>query len=477
MIKEIDSGHVKRNDCRRFVMGRKPVSVNVSAAGSRPKTSVAASPVTAEIRPRRSAKRGVLLKVVGVFLLLAMAAGLYFAYRQVRLIRLARSVRQGFAARHIDEAREPLKRWLALQPGSGEAHYYKAWAALAADLPGEAFEAIDHARKLGFDSALVDCLAAIGQSRGERFNEAEPILTRASNEQIEPRDLIARGLARIYLSSYRFDQATSAIERWRTLAPDDPEPYIWSNEILSRSPVGPALPIKNYRAALERDPNLDRARLGLAQQLSKAGRFDEAEQEFLAYLKRKPNDAIALLGLGRNAFQQGDIDNARRYFESALKANPREPDALKELSQIDIRLGRFQEACESMKRLTEIDPFDHEVRYTFAQALRLAGDNERAKAEFAHAARLRSENDQIVEFRNVVRKEPYNLSARFKVAKWMFDHGHHDAGLRWTTEIFRVDPRHSPTHKLLAEYYSKKGDAGLANYHRLMATADQEMGR
>ena len=69
------------------------------------------------------------------------------AYDEYRVIRLARTVRQAFAARRIEEAREPLRRWLAMRPGSGEAFYYQAWAAMAADQPGEAIQAIERARK------------------------------------------------------------------------------------------------------------------------------------------------------------------------------------------------------------------------------------------------------------------------------------------------------------------------------------------
>ena len=42
--------------------------------------------------------------------------------------------------------------------------------------------------------------------------------------------------------------------------------------------------------------------------------------------------------------------------------------------------------------------------------------------------------------------------------------------MRWTSEILRTDPRHAPTHRLLADHYRKQGDAGLANYHMLMSS-------
>ena len=128
---------------------------------------------------------------------------------------------------------------------------------------------------------------------------------------------IAKELARVYLTSYRLGEAAPVIERWRSLAPDDPQPYMWANEIASRSDSSPSILIRNYRAALERDPNLDKARLGLAEQLSKDRRFEEAEQEFRTYLERRPKDTAALVGLGRNAFQAGDMEAARRHFEAA----------------------------------------------------------------------------------------------------------------------------------------------------------------
>ncbi len=473
MIKRTRLGHNRLGVCERFD-GQEAGGAEAERGRSQARSPGAAPGAMGEIKTRQQSRGDLRFKVVAVLLLVAVAGGAYFAFNEYRMIRLARTVRHAFAARRIEDAREPLRHWLANRPSSSEALYYKAWAAMAADQPGEAVQAIEQARKRGFEPVLLECLRAIGQSRSNRFKEAEPVLEQAFREQLEPRDMVAKELARIYLSSYRLEQAAGPIERWRTLAPEDPEPYLWRNEILARSDPEPAIPIQNYQAALERNPNLDKARLGLAQQLSRARRFDEAEQEFLTYLRRNPNDSTAQLGVGRNAFQQGEIDVARRYFESALKANPRQADALKELSQIDLRLGRFEQACERLERLTRLDPFDQDARYSYAQALKLAGDDKRATVELEHAARLRKENNEIVDLKHVLLSDPNNLNACFRVTKWLFDHGHQEEGLSWTNEIFRREPRHVPTHRLLAEYYKKKGDAGLANYHRVMAVTGQE---
>ncbi len=293
-------------------------------------------------------------------------------------------------------------------------------------------------------------------------------LEAAYRQGIPPRAEVAKELARIYLSTYRLAQAAELIESWRALDPGDPQPYLWANEIATRFDVDPSVLIRNYRAALDRDPNLAKARLGLAQQLSKARRFDEADQAYKSYLKLNPQDATAYVGMGRNAFQQADIDAAIRQFKKALEVSPRNAVALKELAQIELRLGRFQKARERLELLTQIEPFDPDAHYALGRALQALGEEKRARAEGERADQLRKEEAEIVKFRETLLKRPADLAARFEVARWMLLHGHDEEGLRWTTEILLRRPRHAATHRLLAEYYQKQGNSGLANYHRLM---------
>jgi tetratricopeptide (TPR) repeat protein len=413
-------------------------------------------------------------RAIVLIILAVAAAGVYLAYDQYRLFRLGRTVRRGFAARRFEEARDPLQRWLRAQPRSAEARYYEAWLALADQQPRHAVEAMEQARKLGCDLVLLAPLAGIVRARAGQVNDAEPVLRQALLQKREPQTEVARELALIYLSTYRLLEAAEVIERWKALAPQDPHPYLWSNEIASRSDTEPSVQIRNYRAALERDPNLDQARLGLAEQLSRDRRFDEAKQEYHAYLERNPRDATALVGLGRNAFQNGDLDGATRSFEAALAVDPHNPEALKELALADLRVGRFARACQRFEILTRIEPYDHEIRYTYAQALRAKGDAALARSQAEMAARLRQEHDHVLQLRDKLLKDPSDQESRFEVARWMLEHGHAEEGLRWTKEILRADPRHAPTHRALADYYDKQGDAGLANYHRLRASLESE---
>jgi tetratricopeptide (TPR) repeat protein len=428
-----------------------------------------AGPARRPVRVRRPGPVGILIALAVV------AAGGYFGYEQYRIARLADSVRQLFAARRYDEARGPLKRWLDERPRSAEAHFYRAWLALTDERPPEVAEAARRAQDLGFDRARLEVLEGICYARGGQMSAAEPALRRAFDEGWEPRAEVARELARIYLASYRMTRAAEAVERYRELMPSDPQPYLWSNEIASRSDATPAMLIRNYRVALERNPELDKARLGLAEQLSKDRRFDEAEQEYRTYLRRNPKDAAALVGLGRNAFQIGDIEGATREFEAALAADPRQVDALKELAQLDMRFGRFAQARRRLERLTQIEPFDHEIRYMYSQALKFVGESEKARQESERATQLRKEQDEMLQLRARILSDPNDQASRLQVALWMLGHGHVDEGLKWTKEILRADPHHAATHRALADYYASHGDPGLANYHRMMASGGADV--
>jgi tetratricopeptide (TPR) repeat protein len=419
----------------------------------------------------RGTHRALRTAILTLGLVAVTATGAALAYQQYRVLRWAGVVRRSFAARRYQEARTALHRWLRERPHSAEAAYYRAWLALVDQDPDAAVRAFEQAKTSGIDPSLLRPLTGVYQARANRINDAEPILREAFEQQREPQVEVARELARIYLVSYRLPEAGVVLTRWRTLAPEDPQPYLWSNEVAARSNAEPAVLVQNYRAALERDPNLDKARLGLAEQLSKDRRYDEAEREYRAYLERHPEDAKGMVGLGRNALQGGDLAAASTYFETALRANPREPEALKELAQTDLRLGRFAQAAQRFERLTEIEPYDHEVRYSFAQALKLKGDEVRARSESELAARLREQHDRILGLRHKILQDPKDLGSRQEVARWMLEHGHAEEGLKWTREILRADPHHAPTHRLLADYYQKQGDSGLANYHRLMASS------
>jgi tetratricopeptide (TPR) repeat protein len=390
---------------------------------------------------------------------------------QCRLAGLEKAARNAVHAGRYGEARAPLASWLNVRPGSAEAHYLLAKVELAADHVQEALAETEKALALGHPREPLEVLHAVIQAEmGEGYEQAEPILhaALAASKAAEPK--MAEALARIYLTTFQLGPAAWAIDRWMHDAPGDARPFLWRNLLDERTKSDNAVLIRNYRSALERDPNLDEARLGLANRLRKDRRFKEAKREFDAYLARKPSDASALVGAGRNALDNGDCNGAISLFERALAVNTREPDALRELALIDLRRGEPARARDRLQIVVEVNPYDPDAHFDYARALRLTGADKLSRVESELAVRLRKDLERTEELRTALVSNPRDTALRLEAAQWLLSHGHDAEGLNWTRAILRDQPFHVVTHRLLAEYHQHKGNTGLANYHRLFAS-------
>ncbi len=372
------------------------------------------------------------------------------------------------AARKWDAAAGAVDRWVAREPRSGEAQYALARVRLAQQRPQEAMDAVSKALDLGHDPAPLFILRAVMQAQADQFDEAEPVLRGALAESDAPQPEVAAALARIYLSTFQLEKAAGPIARWMRDAPEDPRPYLWRNEIDRRRDTDASVLIGNYREALARDPNLDEARLGLADRLRQAHRLDEAADEFAEYIRRKPNDPDGHLGAGRTDLERGRFDDAAKHFDRALELDPREPTALKERGAIELKLGRYPRAKELLLRAVAVDPYDSDTHYNLARALQRLGDIPGQVAEDARARALRAEHNQLAEWRALLVKRPKDPELRLKIADWLLEHGHDDEGLDFTKLILHDIPGHRPTLERLIKYYEDRNDPGRANYYQVL---------
>jgi predicted Zn-dependent protease len=402
--------------------------------------------------------------VGSVAVISAVAAG-----RELAVRADVRAARESVAAGRLDEASAWLGRWLRARPDAAEAHYLMARVAWARDRGDEAEAELQRARALGYDPKALDRLRALHLARSGRTAEAEPILVRTLESSRAPDPEAAEALARILLETGRPRPAAIVLDRWRRDAPGDARPYLWLTEVDRRTSAGPAAAVEHYRAALQRDPTLDKARLGLAEALRASHRADEARPEYKVYLARHPDDAAGLVGAALNALEAGDLDAADRHLARALELAPANPEALKARAGLDLRRGDARDALQHLDAALRADPFDAEAVYNRGLAQARLGRDGEAKAEQERAGRLKREQAELVKIQRSLDSEPSNLGLRLQIARWMFDHGRDDQGVRWAKTILAIDPGHAGANGLLAEYHRRRGEAGLSNYFSLQA--------
>lgn len=410
--------------------------------------------------------------IMALAALAALAAFGVLIRGEVAVRSAARAARRAVADRRFADADAALGAWLRARPRSAEARYLKARVSLALGRPQEAVTELATARVLGHPVAPLDRLDAIIRASAGRYAEAEPVLKRILDRSEAPDPEVAESLARVYLKTYRFPAAAAVIDRWIRAAPGDAKPYLWRTEVNRRLVKDSGAEIRDYRAALERDPGLDEARLGLARALRLAGRGEEAAPLYAAHVAQKPNDPAGHLGSGLVALDRGDDAAALPHLERALQIDPTNASALSARAAIAIRRGEDAAALAFLDQAVRIDPHDLEIRHRRGLCLTRLGRTREARADQEAAARLREDGRRLSQLQQALLANPEDPKLQVEVARWLIEHGHEEEGIHWARKLLGERPDDPAANRLMAEYHERGGNLGLANYFRLQAEAE-----
>jgi len=413
-------------------------------------------------------KHPVLILVAVVFTMASLAA--VWLYVQMADRRDAQTVRHALEQGQLDKASRVLEHWLGNRPQAAEAYYLKARLAWARnDLP-TAQQGLARARALGYPVGQLLELRGLLLARTNQTAEAEPLLRKAAEtaRQIDPD--VAEALVRIYLGEFRLRRAAEILDRWLREWPDDARPYFLQTEIDWRNHASADAIIAHYRAALDRDPNLHLARLRLADSLRSNHHNDEAATEYTSYLKHNPDDSLAHLGAGQNALEMGDLPGAIGHLDRALVLAPHDPAVLGAWASVEIRQSHLDAALEYLDRAVKADPFDYGNRYQRMLILSWQGKSEQADAERRALDQIRKDVTEFAEVARQLERDPLDLQLRSRAARWLIGHGHEAEAIEWAKLVLRSAPADPAMNRLLADYYRKQGNFGLANFHEAHST-------
>ncbi len=391
-------------------------------------------------------------------------------YVQIADRRAAQTVRHALELGQLDEASRVLEHWLGNRPQVAEAYYLKARLAWARnDLP-TVHQALGRARALGYPVEQLLELRGLLLARTDQTAEAEPLLRKAAEtaRQIDPN--VAEALVRIYLGEFRLRRAADVLDRWLHEWPDDARPYFLQTEIDVRNHASADVIIAHYRAALDRDPALHLARLRLADSLRLNHNNEAAATEYTSYLKHNPDDTLAHLGAGQNALIMGDLPRAIGHLDRALVLAPDDSVVLGARASVEIRQSHLDAALEYLNRAVRADPFDYGNRYQRMLILSRQGKSERADAERQALGQIRKDETELAEVASQLERDPLNLQLRSRAAQWLMNHGHEAEAIDWAKLVLRSIPSEPAMNQLLADYYRKQGNIGLANFHEAHST-------
>jgi tetratricopeptide (TPR) repeat protein len=430
-----------------------------------------AIPEADAVSRRRSRRLGWRAALAGTIGLVALGGGAFKLWESNATRAVARDAKRLVEAGAYQEAEASLDRWLKARPDDAEARFFAARRAIGLQRYDDGLRDLQAARKLGYPVAAVDRQQGLLLARVGRHADAEPILRRIVRGESAGGDAeVDEALARCYIETFQLRAAEEVVKRWIADAPNDARAYYWRADLARRkSDTTQDALIADYEQVVQLDPNHEKGRLALAELYLRAHRYDDAAAQYEVQRARRPDDVEILLGLGRVAAERGDDDEAVRNFDRAAQVAPNDFRPLAERGGMEIKRRRFQSGLEFLDRAVALNADEPEVHYQRSLALTWLGRAEEAKKETEETARLRKDKEEIDALLNDLRRSPKDESIQYAAARWLFEHGHPEEGLRWAEKNVREHPSHAQTHRLLADYYQRQGNAGLANLHRIQA--------
>jgi tetratricopeptide (TPR) repeat protein len=224
--------------------------------------------------------------------------------------------------------------------------------------------------------------------------------------------------------------------------------------------------IGRYQQALKRDPNLDQARLGLAKNLQSSHLYAEAASEYAKYMARQPGDPQGYLGAGQNALEMHDDQAAQTLLERAYSLAPHDSEILAAKALLELHRGQLPQALSFFDQSIKADPFDDWNHYQRMLLLMRLGRKSEADLERQTIERLKRERARFGEISDALRENPLDPQLRSEAARWLMDHGHEEEAIDWANLVLQSDASHPEMNRMLADFYGKKGQLGLANFYK-----------
>jgi Tfp pilus assembly protein PilF len=156
--------------------------------------------------------------------------------------------------------------------------------------------------------------------------------------------------------------------------------------------------IAEYRKAIAIDPHLPGVHFELADLLNTSQNPAvklEAEQEFRAALNDNPQDEKAICSLAEIAAHQGNAREAYDEYSKAVALAPADADAKLGLAKAMIAMGQSEKALPVLESVVELEPTDALAHYRLATLYQKAGRTDDARREAELYKKYKAMKDKL----------------------------------------------------------------------------------
>lgn len=280
--------------------------------------------------------------------------------------------------------------------------------------------------------------------------------------------LIWEVLIQYYLDSYQLFKARDCLDLYLEQRPDDVPAllgrgYIW-DRLFHYSEAA-----RDYRRAVQIEPDNERARLRLAEALAITGPPEQAAEQFEWLRQRQPESLPVRLGLARCWRQMGRTDEARQLLDALVAEHPRHAGILTERGRLALEAGDMEAAARWLRQAVTLAPSDREALYNLSRCLQQSGHEAEARKYQARYERADADLKRLGQLTKEVLRRPHDPALRCQIGTIFLANGEEPEGVRWLHLVLREAPHYGPAHQALADYYQRTGKPDLAAHHRRLA--------
>jgi Flp pilus assembly protein TadD len=283
---------------------------------------------------------------------------------------------------------EPLKKFVAEKDDFAYAHFQLGYVYTALKQPKEA--RAEYEKAISLDPKMSEAQLNLGILLLESdpagaiapFTKAVDLLA----TQSRPRFLLGMAQER----SGDFKSAAQSFEAALALDPKDLDTTLHLAQLYLSQKL-PADAEKRFRAALELQPNLPAALLGLAQSLD-AQKKPEATEAFQNYLKTQPDSPAAKENLARFLIAKNQFDEAEALLGTPQPNVTPTLDSLQLRADIEIGQKKWDAAAATLKQAVALAPQDAKMHGGLGRVYLQLRDFKNAELELKNAIRLDNAN-------------------------------------------------------------------------------------
>jgi tetratricopeptide (TPR) repeat protein len=221
----------------------------------------------------------------------------------------------------------------------------------------------------------------------------EDAVKQAPPDQAEP---VEAALGVAYTANGEMEKALATLKDLVAAQPDSADAHfnlglVYARQGQSKNEEAAAA---EFRETLRLDQSMDPARIALGRVLISLQKYSDAAPVVLEYTRRQPREAQGFYAIGQAYQGLKNSEAAIIALERAAVLDPRDAAIRFDLGVLLASTGQSDAAVQQLEAAERLNPSDPAAHNELALLLEKTGDKERARAERAKLAALKSDRDK-----------------------------------------------------------------------------------